>query len=155
MEKELHPCTHTFDDRTVLLRDSLRKETWQLKRTCVRCGEVLYPTKGTLTLMGVVDRLNYLFGMALGLCTKNMLPPDFPHFANLLICLAVLLLSSRILEVLTRPILLAVRWQPMEDRIGDVPREDILRERYGKTMFLTLICFVVIVAVIDYIMIHK
>lgn len=155
MERELNLCTHTFDDGAALLKESMRKETWQLKRTCARCGAVLYPTKGTLTLMGVVDRMNYLFGMVMGVCTKNMLPPDLTLFANLLICLAVLLLSSRILEVATRLILLVARWQPMEERIRDVPREDVLREWYGKTMFLTLICFVAMVAVIYYVMIHK
>lgn len=145
MEPRGNTCPHVLDDRAALLKESLRKESWQLTRTCARCGAALYPTHGTLILMGIVDRLNYLFGMALGLWTKHMLPPALPLLANLLICLAVLLLSSRILEVVTRPILLAGRWQLMDDRVRDNP--DILRQWYGKTTFLTLICFVVVAAV--------
>lgn len=148
MEQKFSTCAHVLDDRAALLKESLRKEPWELKRTCARCGEVLYPTKGTLALMGVVDKLYYLLAFTLGICTKHILPSDLPRLANFLICLVVFLLSCWILRVVTRPILLAARWQPMDDCVGGIPREDILRQWYSKTIFLTLICFTVIAAAI-------
>lgn len=38
MEQKFDTCTHVLDDSTALLKESLRKEPWELKRTCARCG---------------------------------------------------------------------------------------------------------------------
>lgn len=148
MEHKSNPCPHVFDDRAALLKASMRTDCWKLTRTCARCADVLYPTRKTLRIMGIVDRLVMILAMGFGCCADNLLPLDFPAFGGLLISLAVVLILGGALHGLTRPILLKLSWQPMEETIGAESREDLLRKYYGVSFFETLVWFLVMLLVL-------